>query len=177
MLYVSNILKDDNLIEVTDTDDGVSEKIPMSELLGLVSKGLEVSGVFDNQVRICSGDWLEEEFFQYCVKTVNKKFRKTGFKNDTGIFSFLNTEFNSLYKCVKDLYKTPVSSVGMHNFTADCIAQICRLSGISCIVSKSGSISSTSLDNIYSKVYTNIGIVVYISLTSHKRSYKVIYYD
>ena len=39
MLYVSNILGDDNLVEVTDTDDGVSEKIPMSELLGLVSKG------------------------------------------------------------------------------------------------------------------------------------------
>lgn len=173
MLYVCEVNGND--ISVIDTKDAVVEVATREDLFSLRVKGVLIAGMTDDSINVCNGAWLEDEFFQCCVQSVNTRFRHKGFKNDEEIFKFLVTEFNSLYKEVHDLKVTPVIPDSMYHFTADCIKEICRLHNMKCIVDKQGRRDS-SLDNVtISRVYKNLGIEVYSGVLSERKFFRVVY--
>lgn len=169
MLYVCDI-NDDN-ISVIDTADSVIEVVTREKLFKLRKRGVLIAGMTDGSIDICNGSWLEDEFFQCCVREVNNHFKRKGFKNDTEIFKYLVHEFNSQYTSVNDLKLTPVISGGIHHFTADCIAELCRLHGLSCVVGNSNGAMSV-------KVYKDLGIIVYAYKTQgNKKAFRLTYSD
>ena len=172
MLYVCGINGDS--INVIDTNDSIVETVTREAVFNLRKQGVFIAGVTDESIDVCNGAWLEDEFFQYCIGIINNKFNRRPFKSDEEIFKFLVIEFNSLYKGVKNLSATPVVSDSMYHFTADCIAEICRLHNMSCKVFKSGTVLYSEVTS--TRVYKNLGITVYTYRTQdNKKAFRVMY--
>lgn len=92
MLYVCIV--DDRGIGVIDTTDAVLEFVTRETLFSLRDKGIKIAGMTDGSINICSGDWLEDEFFQCCVQKVNSEFKKKRFKDDKEIMGYLTVAYN-----------------------------------------------------------------------------------
>lgn len=173
MLYVCIV--DDRGIGVIDTTDAVLEFVTRETLFGLRDKGIKIAGMTDDSINICSGDWLEDEFFQCCVQKVNSEFKKKRFKDDKEIMGYLTTSFLREFKDVANLKMTPVYSCSMWCFVCDCIKEVCRLGGIDCYASKAS--KNDSFMPSAKLVYQHTSFCCYSCHLNGKKAFKLTYLE